>query len=194
MDETPGVPIVRGEQVYLRAPDRDDIETFVRWYNDARVIRYLSMDSPLSRAAEEQWFDRMLASQGKDAYHFVICLRENGQPIGTIALFQVDLKNGNAGMGIAIGEPGYWGRGLGTDALRALLDFAFGTLRLERMWLDVYSFNDRARRSYEKCGFVLEGTARQAVFRDGRRHDVQLMGILRDEWAALERPRSWDLP
>jgi RimJ/RimL family protein N-acetyltransferase len=50
------------------------------------------------------------------------------------------------------------GQGLGTDAMFALLDFGFGQLRLERMWLEVYDFNRRARRSYEKCGFVLEGT------------------------------------
>lgn len=194
MDDAPAVPIVRGEQVYLRAPDRDDIDTFVRWFNDARVTRFLSMDSPLSRAAEEQWFDRMLASQGKDAYHFVMCLRENGERLGTIGLFGMDLKHGSAVMGIAIGEPSNWGRGLGTDALRALLDFGFGTLRLDRITLDVYAFNDRARRSYEKCGFVLEGTARQALYRDGRRHDIHLMAILREEWAAQERPKSWELP
>ncbi len=134
----------------------------------------------------------MLETQGKDAYHFVICLLADDQPIGTIGLFRIDHVNGSAGIGIAIGVKSLWGKGLGTDAMFALLDFGFGQLRLERMWLEVYDYNERARRSYEKCGFVLEGTERHAVYKQGRHHDVHLMSILRDEWAAQQRKRSWD--
>ena len=76
--------------------------------------------------------------------------------------------------------------------MNALLDFGFGQLRLERLWLEVYDFNLRARRSYEKSGFSLEGTQRRAIFKRGKHRDVLLMAILRDEWAALDRRRSWD--
>ena len=60
-------------------------------------------------------------------------------------------------MGIVIGEKSLWGQGYGTDALNALLDFGFGELRLERIWLEVNDDNLRGKRSYEKCGFVLRG-------------------------------------
>ena len=96
--------------------------------------------------------------------------------------------------GIAIGEKAFWGQGLGTEALEALVDFAFGSLRLERIGLDVYDYNPRARRSYEKVGFVLEGTRRRAHYRDGEFHDVHVMALLRDGWTTLERPRAWELP
>jgi RimJ/RimL family protein N-acetyltransferase len=147
---------------------------------------------PLSIPLEEGWFERTIATQGKDHYHFVICLLETGQPIGTLSLFDLDHLNGSAGMGIFIGEKSLWGKGYGTDAHNALLDFGFGELRLERVWLDVYDYNPRARRSYEKCGFRLEGIKRHGVFKNGRYVDVELMSILRDEWAALPRKRSWD--
>ena len=99
----------------------------------------------------------------------------------------------DAGIGISIGEKSLWGKGYGTDAMNALLDFGFGMLRLERMWLEVYVFNKRARRSYDKSGFVLEGVERNGVFKQGRYLDVEVMSILRDEWAALPRKKSWDL-
>ena len=185
-------PIIRGEQVFLRPSEREDLPLFVRWFNDIDVLRNLAMFAPMSDAAEAAWFDRMLAAQGSTDYHFVICLLTDGRPIGTIGLHGLDLQNGSADFGIAIGEKSEWSKGHGTDALRAICDFGFGEVRLERISLLVYAGNDRARRSYEKAGFVHEGTLRRAHFARGEHHDVHVMSLLRDEWSALPHRRSWD--
>ncbi len=178
-------PIIHGEQVYLRPAERDDIDRFIRWFSDAETTRNLAMVGPMGRAGEERWFERMLEHQGTSDWHFLICLRADGRPIGTAGLHEVDLEAGNAAFGIAIGEEADRGHGYGTDALRAICDFGFGSLRLERIHLDVYAGNERARRSYERAGFVLEGTQRRAHFSDGRFVDVHRMAQLRDEWLAL---------
>lgn len=185
-------PMIRGARVFLRASERADIPTFVRWLNDGETASYLSLRAPMSEAQEEGWYERMLASQGRDGYHFVICRLEDRLAVGTIGLFELDRDNGSAGLGISIGEKQLWSQGLGTDAVLTLLDFGFGELRLERIWLDVFDYNPRARRSYEKCGFKLEGIKRRAVYSQGSFHDIQLMSILRDEWSAQQRKRSWD--
>jgi len=178
-------PIIRGELVFLRASERSDLPAFVRWLNDADVLRNLAMRAPLSEAAEAQWFDRMLAAQGSTDYHFVICLLADGRPIGTAGLHGLDLVNGSAEFGIAIGEKDEWGKGYGTDATRAICDFGFGELRLERIGLFYYDGNERGRRTYEKAGFVHEATLRRAHFARGDHHDVHVMSILRDEWLRL---------
>ena len=176
-------PVIRGELVYLRAPERSDIADFVRWFNDAEVLHHLAMYAPMSEAAEHAWFDRMLAAQGSTDFHFVICLLADDRAIGTAGLHGIDHVNGIAEFGIAIGETDEWGKGYGTDALRAICDFGFGRLRLERISLRVYEGNARGRRSYEKAGFRLEATLRHAHFTRGRHEDVHVMSILRDEWA-----------
>jgi RimJ/RimL family protein N-acetyltransferase len=186
------LPIIRGERVFLRAGERSDLASFVRWLSDAETSSFLSMRAPMSLAMEEQWFTHMLEQQGKSAYHFVMCRLDDGRPFGTIGLFDIDYVNGSAGIGIAIGEKSLWGQGLGTDAMNALLDFGFGQLRLERLWLEVYEYNPRGRRSYEKSGFVLEGTVRHAIYKSGAHHDIHLMSILRDEWQSLTRKKMWD--
>ena len=185
-------PIIRGERVFLRPAERADLPLFVRWFNDADVLRNLAMYAPMSDAAEAAWFDRMLAAQGTTDYHFVICLLADARPIGTIGLHGLDLQNGNAEFGIAIGEKEEWSKGYGTDALRAICDFGFGELRLERISLYVYAGNDRARRSYEKAGFSLEGTLRRAHFGRGAHTDVNVMSLLREEWATQTHRRSWE--
>jgi RimJ/RimL family protein N-acetyltransferase len=186
------LPMIRGERVWLRPSERTDVELFIRWLNDAETASFLALRSPLSLAGEERWVERMLESQGKDGYHFVICRLDDDQPIGATNLMEIDWVNGNAGVGIMIGEKALWGQGYGTDAMDALLDFAFGQLRLERIWLEVHAGNDRGVRSYQKSGYVLEGTQRRAHFRDGDFHDVHRMAIIRDDWTALPRPKTWE--
>jgi RimJ/RimL family protein N-acetyltransferase len=185
-------PIIRGERVYLRPAERSDLETFVRWFADADVTHYLMARAPFSAAMEERWFDQMVEKQGKTDYHFVLCLVDEGRPIGTVGLHQLDLENGSAAFGISIGEKAEWNKGYGTEALQAICDFGFGRLRLERIWLDVYAPNKAAQRAYEKAGFVVEGTLRNALFADGRHMDVLRMALLHDEWLALPRPKTWE--
>jgi RimJ/RimL family protein N-acetyltransferase len=186
-------PIIAHGSVYLRAAERSDVPLFVMWMNDWRTSRTLSLVAPISEPMEEQWFERAVANQGKDGYHFTACLLDDDRPIGTIGLFDLDLRNGNAGLGISIGRAEDRGKGYGTDMLRALLAFGFGQLRLERIWLDVYDVNPRARRVYERVGFVHEGTYRRAVFRAGAFWNVDVMAILADEWRAL-RPGGAGAP
>lgn len=175
-------PLIQGALTYLRAAERDDIPIFLRWINDRRTSRFLTIMSPLSLPLEERFFDRMLDEQGKGTWFFVVCRLEDDRPVGTISLFSVDLTNGAAGLGVLIGDPDDTGQGYGSDAIAALVGFGFGSLRLERIWLDVYDSNERARRVYERLGFVHEGTLRHAMFREGRYLDVHRMAVLREEW------------
>lgn len=65
--------------------------------------------------------------------------------------------------------------------MRVLLAFVFDQMNINKAKLNVYSFNKRAIKSYTKCGFQIEGTLRQEIFRDGAFHDEIVMGILRSE-------------
>jgi RimJ/RimL family protein N-acetyltransferase len=178
-------PLLAHGSVYLRPAERDDLPRFVSWLNDARTARTLAVISPLSNALEDRWFERLLEQQGQSRWHFVTCLVGDDRPVGAIELFDLDTTNGSAGLGIVIGDPEDTNQGYGSDALRALVAFGFDELRLERIWLDVYDFNERARRVYQRVGFVHEGTLRRALFRGGVHHDVHRMAILREEWSAL---------
>ena len=177
-------PQIQHGRVFLRPAEREDIPRFVAWFNDWRTSRTLAMRAPMSVPSEERWFEGMLERQGKSDYHFVACLLEDDRPIGNCGLHELDLVNGSAMLGIAIGTPDDRGKGYGTEVLRALVGFGFAHLRLERIWLDVYAINPGARRVYERVGFVYEGTLRRAVYREAQYVDVVRMSILADEWRA----------
>lgn len=181
------IPPIAYGSVYLRPGERRDVDLFVTWMNDLRTTRTLAMVSPISEVMEARWFDEMVEHHGRDRFFFVICRIADDRQVGTIDLHAIDYRNGNASLGIAIGDPADTGHGYGGDALRALVGFAFDQLRLERVELEVYAYNEAARRLYERVGFVHEGTSRRALYRDGAFHDVDRMAILRNDPI---RPRS----
>jgi RimJ/RimL family protein N-acetyltransferase len=185
---------LRGEHVYLRPAEPADAELVHRWYRDARVLALMG-ELPRSLARWQRRFEpgEDSTDNGADYFSFVICRLSGDEPIGRTDVLYIDRHNGSAAFGIAIGEPSLWGRGLGTDAINAVVDFAFGQLRLERLWLGTDARNTRAHAAYAKAGFTVEGRLRHAYFQDGQFVDEIRMAMLRDEWAALTRPRSWQL-
>ena len=173
--------MIQGQKTKLRAIEREDLPTFVRWFNDPEVRQYLAMYMPMSMAEEEKWFERQLEDQ--DSRIFAI-ETEDGVHIGNCGLHNFDWKNRRAYLGIVIGEKEYWGKGYGSDAVRTLLGFAFSEMNLHRVYLTVYDYNERAIRCYERCGFQHEGRQREARFSDGRYHDELMMAVLRKEFEA----------
>jgi len=169
-----------GRRVRLRAIERSDILTFVRWFNDPEVTQYLQMCMPMSQAEEERWFEAQLTCSDKRVFGIETL---DGQLIGNLGLHDLDWKERCAVLGIVIGEKDYWGKGYGTDAVHTALWFAFEHMNLHRIQLSVYAYNKRAVRCYEKSGFRHEGRMRSKHFFSGEYHDELIMGILRAEFA-----------
>lgn len=178
------IPIIAHGSVYLRAVEREDLPRFVAWLNDYATSRTLALRTPLSLPLEERWFEGLVEDGGRHRQVYVACRVEDDRPIGNVGLEEIDLLNGSAAIGLMIGEARDRGRGHGSDMLLAILGHGFDSLRLERIWLDVYDFNVGARRLYERLGFVHEGTLRHAVFREGRYVDVHRLSMLAGEWRA----------
>ena len=121
---------------------------------------------------------------GPDTFTMAIHVRGSDRLIGSCAFSQLDADNGSALYHITIGEKDAWGLGYGTEATQLMLEHAFLRLSLHRVALTVFSFNERAIRSYEKAGFTIEGRAREAIWRGGRFWDEILMSVLESEWRA----------
>lgn len=188
-------PMIRGEKVWLRPTEPSDIIHDSLYAGDAEVGHFLGAKTPMSKAAAERFSAEIFSQNERDpsGYGYAICLLGTETSIGTVFLRNVDKVNGSGIVGIFIGDRRYLGQGYGTDALNALVDLGFGELRLERIELEVFDYNARAMRSYEKSGFQTDAILRRARFHRGAHHDVHLMSILRGDWLALPRTRSWEL-
>jgi RimJ/RimL family protein N-acetyltransferase len=180
---------IEGERVVLRRHVPGNLRAFQRWYANPAVVRLTRyQDGPMRPEEIERFF--AARALGTDSLAMAIHVREDDRLIGTSALSQLDPDNGSALFHITIGETDAWGQGYGTEATRLMIAHAFDTLGLHRIGLSVFAFNERAIRSYRSVGFVVEGRAREAIWREGRWWDELSMSILSDDWAALpDRPR-----
>ena len=183
--------LLTGSGVVLRRHKPENLAAFRRWYSDpeiARLARY--QEAPMRPDEIERFFAARVV--GDDALAMAIHERSTDRLVGTCAFSQLDGDNGSALYHITIGEKDAWGRGYGTQATRLMLGHAFGPLRLHRIALFVFEFNERAIRTYQRCGFVIEGRARESIFRDGRWWDELAMSVLESDWRKLRDGDSED--
>jgi len=177
-----------GGLVRLRAIEREDIPRFLRWFNDPEFVLLLHQYEPLSREAEEEWFERNIArAPPGEEYLFAIETLEGGVHIGNLGLHSVNWIDRRAVVGIGLGERDYWGKGYGTDALNILVRFAFDRLNLHKLFLYVNEQNPRAIRSYEKAGFRREGLYRDQTYLYGHYENVFMMALLQSDWREGQR-------
>lgn len=171
--------MIRGEKVVLRALDVADAERCHRWINDREVTHFMGARFPLSLLQERKWLE-----QERDPSRELALAIDTaeGQHIGNCGLHGIHAIDRSAGLGIVIGEKGYWSKGYGTDAIPTLCGFGFSQMNLHRIALRVFAPNARAIACYEKCGFQHEGRYREATYKHGEYHDLLVMAILAQEF------------
>jgi len=131
------------------------------------------------RFTEEQ-IRRWLATRRDhhDRADWAIVRIADGVVLGEAVINDLDPVNAAANYRIALVGPEVFGHGYGTEATRLVVDYALDVAGLHRLHLQVFDFNPRAQRAYEKCGFVREGVHRDALRWDGAWHDAISMAIL----------------
>ncbi|MGE3076992.1 MAG: GNAT family N-acetyltransferase [Dehalococcoidia bacterium] len=175
MSESP----FEGRLIRLRGREPEDEPLLYQWFNDPEVTEHLTIRYPVSHKGER---DFLAGSTELDYNHVSFAIETLGRRmIGGCGLETFRPENRSAVLGIAIGDKEFWDGGYGTDAMRTLCRFGFEMMSLHRIQLDVYDGNARARHVYEKIGFQLEVTKRQAVYKFGRYLDVHVMGLLEGE-------------
>jgi len=169
--------MIRGERILLRAIEKTDLGRCHRWINDPDITRFLQVYMPVSLYEEEKWIEGLAEREDR-----IFAIEVEGKHIGNCGLHGIDWKNRHAELGILIGEHEYHNKGYGTEAVKTLLKFGFGTLGLERISVRVYDFNPRAQKCYAKAGFVKEGELRDDHFFEGKYHNTIVMSVLREEY------------
>jgi RimJ/RimL family protein N-acetyltransferase len=179
--------MLHGRLVTLRDIRRPDLATIHRELaSDVATASLAEVDPwrPRTLARREAEFDRAL-TEPEDLRHVRFAVQERDDPagelVGTTGLWNVDLHNGTAHIGVQLVRS-VRGRGLGTDVVRVMCHYAFAVRGLHRVGLETLATNAPMRKAAVRAGFTEEGRVRGAAFVLGERLDEVLYGLLRSEW------------
>lgn len=177
-------PFIVGEKIYLRGLERGDLTgNMFQWANDSEVTYYMFMGAmPNTIELLEEEYEQLVKS--KNDVVFAVIEKETDIHIGNVGLYVINWISRSAEFRIIIGEKEHWDRGIGTEATKFTVEYAFKRLNLNKVWLGVNAAHKGAIRAYEKAGFVHEGILRQEIYRDGTYYDAVRMSILREEYFA----------
>ena len=167
----------------LRELEREDLKRINKWRNDPNLIaclgapyRYINED------VDQDWYDKDLHARGNTVRCAIVNEENESEVLGLISLLDINHVNRTGELHIMIGSSENRGKGIGTFAVRAMVEHAFLNLNLRRIELGVLDSNAAAIRLYEKTGFVREGVKRKSNYKNGKYANMILMGLLREEW------------
>ncbi|MBD5548045.1 MAG: UDP-4-amino-4,6-dideoxy-N-acetyl-beta-L-altrosamine N-acetyltransferase [Lachnospiraceae bacterium] len=171
--------VINGADIVLRLMKEEDTDLIIKWRNTEFVRRNFIYQELFTRQGHENWVKTMIDT-GR-VVQFIILRKMDDKPVGSVYLRDIDRTHSKAEYGIFIGEKEALGKGYGTQAARMMIEYAFHEEGLHKLMLRVLAENVRARRSYEKAGFVREAHLKDEVFLDGRYQDVIYMAVINDK-------------
>jgi len=169
-----------GERIYLRPVEKSDLALIRKWANDPELRCLTGETTPMTQAGAEEYFERL--NHDPNRVWFMVVVKETGRVIGETGLLRMFYAWRTTDLSIILGEKDAHGQGYGAEAIRLLLDYAFGYLNFHRVAIGVVGFNESALRFYEKIGFKREGIQRDGYYYNRRYSDFVMMSLLETEF------------
>ncbi len=181
------LPTINASRVSLRWISEEDVDALYRIFSHTEVMRYWSTPPLADRNAAVKLLHEIHDGFRRQALlKWGIAQSTDDALIGTTTLFNLDLDNHRAEIGYGLDRT-HWGKGYMSEALQALLAYAFEGLALHRNEADVDPRNSASIRTVERLGFKQEGYLRERWQVNGEIQDTVFYGLLRPDWEALKR-------
>ena len=169
--------------------EEKDFEQLINWINTEELLTNWAgslFSFPLTRESMEWYLNDINDIEQSDALAYRVVEEETGETVGHISLGGISRKNRAARISrVLIGDPNSKGKGYCRQMVNAVLQIGFDNMKLHRISLGVYSYNTAALKCYQAAGFTIEGTMRDVLFYKDNWWSLIEMGILEDEWKAM---------
>lgn len=173
----------RGTRILLRPISFKDTDLIVQWRNEPAVKSNLLTQQDINASGHTAYLQNKVVSRECD--QFIIDVLETSESIGSLFIKDIDLKKGEGEFGIFIGDKGR-GRGFAREATDLLLEHAFDTLHLDRVYLTVFADNLPGIKAYERAGFSIDSTKTREINNGNGSRALLYMAISRDRFRPAE--------
>ena len=173
-----------GQKIYIRSIQEADVYgRWWQWFNDPEVTRHMNKGQEFNSIEKQlAFFNKMRISEGDCV--LAICELETKKHIGTTAFhnIRVEFDKRVGSFGIVIGEKEYWGKGIGTEVWRMMVNYGFKELRLDQIETKIFSTNNASLKVSKKLGFQLVKRMKSELVKHGRSIDRILFRLEKDAW------------
>lgn len=171
---------IKGDKIILRALELEDAEVLREMINDSEIEKNVAGWSfPVSKHAQIEWIEKV--NKSYTDYVFAIEYLDMGC-IGVANLINIDWKNRSAFHGIKLVNKDFRGKGIGTDTVLTIMNYAFNELQLNRLDGSIIEHNSASQKLYKKCGWEIEGIKKEAIFKSGKYYNNYIVGITHKEY------------
>lgn len=172
----------------LRKVRKEDLKNLMVWRMNPEVTRNLYTDPELTMDKQIDWYNKMILDSTK--LYWVI--EFDSIPIGLIWLYQIDMRNRKCEWGYFIGDDSFRGKGIARNLECNIYDFVFYNLNLNRLYCEIFNFNEKVIAIHQKFGSEIEGIFKDHIFKNGQYFDVTEMAILKSKWNTIKENYKYD--
>ncbi len=176
------MPRFESERLKFRAIKRGDLEDIYEYSKNPQTSQYLLWSPHQNIFTTQEFIDIILSNYKSGEYNdWAIVLKKNNKMIGTCGFTRIDCENKIVEIGYVI-NPSFWGNGYATEAVEAILDFAFNELDVNRVEAKFIVGNEASLNVMKKVGMTFEGYLRDAIFSKGQFKTIGVSSILKKEY------------
>lgn len=185
--------MISTDRLFITPLEDRHLEPLRKMRNDFATWHWLTSISPIFQQEQRDWWYAL--QRDKSKMYLAIEVLDTAKGVSMLSEYvfagllrsdEWDRTNRSVRIGVDIAL-GYRGKGYGTEAFLAFIDYLFKQQNMHRVWFLVSEGNKEARKLYEKVGFVEEGQQREALFRDGKYWNYIIMSMLEDEWTKRKK-------
>lgn len=167
--------MIKGEKIYLRPLESNDLAMLNEWKNNEKIFKYLGGGfMPVSIDQQEKWLNNMIDLTGNNK-RYIICKKKSGKPIGMTGLYGINWIHRTAEIGLYIGDKAEQGKGYASESYRLIESFGKNYLNLRKIKINVVKANSKANKMWKKLGFTKAGLLKKERYIDGSYYDLLIM-------------------
>tara|TARA_B100001964_G_C13874063_1_gene440010 strand:- start:71 stop:607 length:537 start_codon:yes stop_codon:yes gene_type:complete len=175
--------MIAGNKISLKAVERKDLEQLRNWRNNINFRKYFREFKEISDYEQEKWFDDKIKKDDKTIMFSIRDLKNNVL-IGCCGLVYINWKDRHADLSLYIGKNDLYidDNGLAEESCKLLLDYAFSDIGLNKVWTEIYEFDQKKYNLFEKIGFSQDGVLRQNYWFEGKWWNSIILSFLNKDY------------
>lgn len=175
--------MIKGKKIYLTTVEQEDLEQLRYWRNLPNFRKHFREYREISRTMQQNWFEHVVNGDNATIM-FSIRMNDTDELLGCCGLCYINWVHRHSDLSLYIGKDQVYidNEGIAEESCKLLFDYGFEELGLNKIWTELYEFDEKKIELYKKFGFHEDGFLRKQYFYEGKWWGSYLLSLLCEEY------------